>query len=299
MTIDLDSPTIVSLILTELAEPGDKEMSDLLDEHDDTAAGRRAALNAILNPEDTIVSSAARARWTPRLPQESRINSMLEKIERLGMAVISQGDPRYPAWLYRLRAKPTTLYAVGDAEVLRAENKLAIVGARAATSYGDHIALEFAAAASNAGYTTVSGGAYGIDAAVHRSSIASGHKTIAVMAGGVDRFYPMGNLDLLQRVTEHGVVISELSPGQSPTRHRFLERNRIIGAISDGLLVVEAGFRSGSIGAAERAAGIDVPVFAVPGPVTSAASAGTNRLIREGIARPVSNWTELAEDLAN
>jgi DNA processing protein len=141
----------------------------------------------------------------------------------------------------------------------------------------------------------VSGGAYGIDGAAHRAALASDQTTIAFLAGGVDRLYPAGHAALLTRIAERGLLVGELPCGSSPTKWRFLQRNRLIAAASRATVVVEAGRRSGSLNTAGHAAAIGRPLGAVPGPVTSPASAGCHRLIQEYGAACVTSAAEMAE----
>jgi DNA processing protein len=142
----------------------------------------------------------------------------------------------------------------------------------------------------------VSGGAYGIDAAAHRGAVARGGRTVVILAGGVDRAYPAGNARLLDAVVEAGgALLSEVPPGSVPTRSRFLARNRLIAAAGRATVVVEAAWRSGAMSTAHHAARLLRPVGAVPGPVTSSASAGCHRLLREGVAVCVTDVTEVRE----
>ncbi|QBR74269.1 DNA-processing protein DprA [Microbacterium sediminis] len=157
----------------------------------------------------------------------------------------------------------------------------AIVGARAATSYGEHVATELAGDLALEGVAVVSGAAYGIDGAAHRAALREGGLTVAVLAGGVDRVYPAGHAHLLARIAETGAVISEVAPGTAPTKFRFLQRNRLIAALSGATVVVEAGWSSGSLNTASHAASLARPIGAVPGSITSAQSAGCHRLLRE------------------
>ena len=172
---------------------------------------------------------------------------------------------------------------------------VAIVGARAATGYGEHVATEFAAGLVDRGAVVVSGGAYGIDGAAHRGALANGGRTVAVLAGGLDRLYPAGHDALLRRVADTGLLLAEVPCGTPPTRYRFLQRNRLIAAISDSVVIVEAGARSGSLNTAGHAAEIGRPIGVVPGPITSAASAGCHRLLREFPATCVTNVSEVLE----
>ena len=161
---------------------------------------------------------------------------------------------------------------------------LAIVGARAATAYGEHVTAELAYGVAGHGVCVVSGGAYGIDAAAHRSALAAGGQTVVVSAGGLDRPYPAGNASIFDRAAQSGLVISESPPGSAPQRHRFLTRNRLIAAFSTGTLVVEAARRSGAANTAAHAVTQGRPLMAVPGPVTSPMSCGCHDLLR----RPVN-----------
>jgi DNA processing protein len=179
-----------------------------------------------------------------------------------------------------------------------AEQSVSIVGARASTAYGEHVATGLSASLADREFATISGGAYGIDAAAHRGALAaSGGRamTIAVMAGGVDKYYPPGNSDLLGKVADSGAVISESPPGTAPYRSRFLARNRIIAAMSGATVVVEAAMRSGALNTARHACDLLKPVGAVPGPITSMASAGCHQLLRDGIAICVTDAAEIVE----
>jgi DNA processing protein len=222
------------------------------------------------------------ARWVPRL-HAGAAERHLERAGRVGARAIPRGSLEWPAALDDLGpSAPYCLWARGQYSVREAfARAIAVVGSRSSTAYGDHVAATISSGIADAGWTVVSGGAYGIDARVHRAALAAGGVTVAVMAGGVDRLYPQGNADLLARVLETGSVIAEQPPGFPPHRSRFLTRNRIIAA-SAATVVVEAAFRSGALSTANHAARIGRPVGAVPGPVTSASSAGCHRLIREG-----------------
>jgi DNA processing protein len=155
--------------------------------------------------------------------------------------------------------------------------------------------MEASAGLVDRGYAIVSGAAYGIDGMAHRAALASSGQTVAFLAGGVDRFYPSGHDALLARIAERGAVVSELPCGSPPTKWRFLQRNRLIAAASLATIVLEAGWRSGSLNTAGHAATLGRPIGAVPGPVTSAASAGCHRLIREFDATLVTTAVEMAE----
>lgn len=170
-----------------------------------------------------------------------------------------------------------------------------MVGARAATGYGDHVAGELAGDLAATGDLIVSGGAYGIDGAAHRAALGAGGTTAAFMAGGVDRAYPAGHQQLFQRIRAGGVMVSEVPCGAAPTKWRFLARNRLIAAAGAATVVVEAGWRSGSLNTAGHASSLGRPLGAVPGPITSAASAGCHRLLREYAAVCVTTAQEVRE----
>ena len=154
--------------------------------------------------------------------------------------------------------------------------------------------MEITAGLVERGHTIVSGAAYGIDGMAHRAALASAGRTVAYLAGGVDRFYPSGHDALLTRIVETGAVVSELPCGSAPTKWRFLMRNRLIAASTKATLVVEAGWRSGSLNVAGYATSLNRPVGAVPGPVTTAASAGCHRLMREFGATVITSADEAA-----
>jgi DNA processing protein len=172
----------------------------------------------------------------------------------------------------------------------------AIVGARAATSYGLHVAGELGAGLAAAGFTVVSGAAIGVDGAAHRGALAAGGAGVAVLACGIDRSYPAAHEALLERIVATGVVVSEYPPGSVPARHRFLVRNRLIAGLAGGTVVVEAGLRSGAQRTAADARSLGRPVMAVPGPVTSGRSAGCHRMIRDG-AVLVTRVEEVLEEV--
>lgn len=233
-------------------------------------------------------------RWERRLP--SADDPHARRAALVGAHVVTRCDPRWPSALASLgAAEPFALYVRGDGDLDSAwKGGVALVGARASTAYGAHVAAEVASGVAAAGRAILSGGAYGIDAAAHRAAVAVGGVTIAVMAGGVDRLYPAGNDDLLRAVINCGAVVSEVPPGFAPHRSRFLTRNRLIAA-SAATVVVEAAFRSGALNTARHATDLLRPVGAVPGPATSPSSAGCHALIRDGAAVLVAGADHVLE----
>lgn len=242
---------------------------------------------------------AALKRWAPRIPDLAPERD-LATMARLGGRLIIPSDDLWPAQLADLGLQePICLWWRGLEQQLPDVSRcVALVGSRDSTSYGASVTGDLAYSLAQRGITVVSGGAYGIDAHAHRAALAGGTgavPTIAVMAGGVDRFYPSGNEDLLRAVCNQGAVLAEVPPGSAPTRYRFLQRNRLIAALSAVTVVVEARWRSGALNTAHHAETLGRAVGAVPGSVHSANSAGCHRLLRDGGAVCVTDAGEIAE----
>lgn len=311
LTQDAADAMLARVVWSHLVEPGDAVAVALIDvlgagsSLDLLASGSGAkgiyvALGAATGTadEDLPVSmqqvSAGIKRWLPRLERAA----VLEDISiaaAAGAYVIAPGMQEWPEALNDLGAHtPVLLWARGDASTL-AKPSLAVVGARACSSYGTYVTADLTSDACASGLTIVSGAAYGIDAVAHRSALAASAPTVAVLAGGVDRPYPSAHGPLLEQIASAGVVCSEVVPGTAPTRWRFLQRNRIIASLARATLVTEAGPRSGSLNTAGHAAEMGRPLGAVPGPVTNPASLGCHRLIREYGATLVSNGADLRE----
>ncbi|MDO6143869.1 DNA-processing protein DprA [Paenarthrobacter aurescens] len=238
-------------------------------------------------------------RWAPRV-RDLAPDRDLETMTRLGGRLIIPGDALWPEQLEALGLQePLCLWWRGREQPLPGSgHSIALVGSRDSTNYGASVTGDLAYGLAQRGFTVVSGGAYGIDAHAHRGALSGGVAsvpTIAVMAGGVDRFYPSGNEDLLRAVATQGAVISEVPPGSAPTRYRFLQRNRIIAALASVTVVVEARWRSGALNTAHHAESIGRVVAAVPGSIHSANSAGCHRLLRDGGAVCVTDVGEIAE----
>lgn len=240
----------------------------------------------------------ARERWRPRLNLEL-IRTALFKITKVGGFVITPSDPDWPEQLGDLENHaPFALWVRGSGSALRKlEHSISIVGSRGATKYGEFATDSMVSALVPKGFSIVSGGAYGIDGMAHRSTLALKGNTVAVMAGGLDRFYPTGNSDLLRRISQTGAVISEVPPGTVPSKWRFLQRNRLISALGQSTLVIEANWRSGALNTVSHSERLERPIYAVPGPITSPKSAGTNKLIAEERAKLVVDGDDLLERL--
>jgi DNA processing protein len=243
--------------------------------------------------------TAALKRWAPRIPDLAPERD-LATMQRIGGRMIIPSDALWPEQLADLGLhEPICLWWRGlEHQLPPAARSVALVGSRDSTSYGASVTGDLAYSLAQRGFTIVSGGAYGIDAHAHRAALAGAGAvvpTIAVMAGGVDRFYPSGNEDLLRAVANQGAVLAEVPPGSAPTRYRFLQRNRLIAALASVTVVVEARWRSGALNTAHHAETLGRAVGAVPGSVHSANSAGCHRLIREGGAVCVTDAGEIAE----
>lgn len=261
-------------------------------------AGAPPPLGASADDLPGALRALARAlpRWAPRVagldPRAS-----LDALAEVGGTVLVPGDRRWPARLADLGpAAPLCLWVRGEADLARlTAASVAVVGARAATAYGERVAAELASGVAERGVTVLSGGAFGIDAAAHRGALAVDGPTVALLAGGVDRLTPVGNRSVLEAVlSQGGAVVAESPPGVPPSRARFLLRNRLIAAATTATVVVEAAWRSGALSTAARAVELLRPVGAVPGPVSSPASAGCHRLLREG-ATCVTDAAEVLE----
>lgn len=208
--------------------------------------------------------------------------AIFQDAARLGVHVVLLDDPAYPARLAELADAPPYLHVLGHVPVLTARTVVAVVGTREATAYGERVARHLAGALAAAGAVVVSGMARGIDAAAHRAALASGGTTVAVLGTGVDVPYPRVHTTLHAGIGETGAVISELRCGTRATPGAFPRRNRIIAALAEATIVVEAGARSGALITADIAADLGRTVAAVPGPIDVAQSEGANRLLRDG-----------------
>ena len=219
-----------------------------------------------------------------------------EGIARAGVQVLTLRDADYPPLLKEIYAPPPVLFVRG---ALTAEDRVAVamVGTRGATSYGRMVAERLAGDLARHGVTVVSGLARGIDAVAHRAALQAGGRTIAVLGSGVDVIYPGEHRGLADAIANAGALVSEYVPGTKPERDNFPARNRLIAGMTMGTIIIEAGDVSGALITARMALEQNREVFAVPGNVTSAASAGTNALIRRGEAKLISRVEDVLEEL--
>jgi DNA processing protein len=252
-------------------------------------------------PERSGIRGLDRAlqRWAARMDQAPTADQLAEW-RRDGLRLICPGDPEWPTQLDALGdASPVALWLRGSADLRFAcLQSVSIVGARAATAYGSHVGTEMAAALAERGWAVVSGGAFGIDSCAHRGALAADGVTVAVLASGLGYGYPKGHFELFEAIAAQGVLVSEMPPDRRPTRPGFLIRNRMIAALSRGTVVIEAALRSGTFSTAARARDLCRPLMAVPGPVTSALSAGCHELIREWGAVLVTGARDVLEHVS-
>lgn len=303
MTPVTDEQRLARAALTYLAEPGDRLAGAMLG-----ACGADALLDGIRAgrlPETALAGhrldlvDRAMDQWRARIA-EIPDDRDLAAFDRDGIRLACPGDPGWPTQLDVLGdLRPYALWLRGDADLrFCCLRSVSVVGARAATAYGTHVATEVSAALAEHGWTVLSGGAYGVDGAAHRGALAAGGVTIAVLACGVDDPYPRGNHDLFEAISAQGVLVSEWPPGRTPTRPRFLIRNRVIAALGRGTVVVEAAVRSGALNTARFARDLCRPLMAVPGPVTSEMSQGCHWMMREWGAVCVTGVSDVLEEVA-
>ena len=219
----------------------------------------------------------------------------LEKLESGGAEALSFEDSSYPALLRQIADPPPVIYILGKKELLQGD-AVAIVGSRAATVYGKRTAFSLAESLARFKVGVVSGLALGIDAEAHAGSLAAGGATVAVLGCGLDVVYPRQNSNLYRKISAHGVLVSEYPLGTRPEGFRFPARNRIIAGLSQGVVVVEAAKKSGSLITAQLALDYDREVFAVPGQVDSHKSAGAHWLLQQG-AKLVLRAEDIVEEL--
>ena len=273
------------IALSMIAEPNDPATGHVLTRHGGVETLR-------LIESDDEVPGLARAdalMWRERLTARVTpgLLDQMAQAERHGFGTLIPADKEWPAGLNNLGERaPDLLWTRGAASFLTTplSDRATITGARAATPYGEHVAGELAMGLADEERVVVSGGAYGIEGAAHKSVLAASGQTIAVLTGGLDRPYPAGHSELLSRIGDVGLLVSELPPGAAPTRYRFLARNRLLAALSGLTVIPEASPRSGSMTPVIAARELGRGVGAVPGPVTSVASAGPNELIKQGFA---------------
>ena len=294
----------------EHGEP-DTQLSDFLHSVGTPAEGESAlfcSANGYYTPGEHQMSrdkfgkalATRRLRWNRRM--ERTLNAEAHMAATCGAWLVTPADPLWPPQLNDLGpARPYGLWCRGDSRHLldvASAPSVALVGSRDPSIYGTEATTHLAAELARRGYTVISGGAMGIDIAAHRAALTqqgSDLPTIAFMAGGLDRLYPAQNSDALNMIVDRGLIMSEVSVGNTPTRWRFLERNRLIAALARHTIVVEARWRSGALNTARHAMEIGRTLWAVPGQINSPNSVGTNRLLRDGLAQTLTEAADILE----
>ena len=294
----------------EHGEP-DTQLSDFLHSVGAPAEGESAlfcSANGYYTPGEHQMSrdkfgkalATRRLRWNRRM--ERSLNAEAHMAATCGAWLVTPADPLWPRQLNDLGpARPYGLWCRGDSRHLldvASAPSVALVGSRDPSIYGTEATTHLAAELARRGYTVISGGAMGIDIAAHRAALTqqgSDLPTIAFMAGGLDRLYPAQNSDALNMIVDRGLIMSEVSVGNTPTRWRFLERNRLIAALARHTIVVEARWRSGALNTARHAMEIGRTLWAVPGQINSPNSVGTNRLLRDGLAQTLTEAADILE----
>lgn len=292
--------------LTAVAGPGNTWLSDLLDRNgaasvwaalargQDPPGADTAEVDA--DPEAQRAMERTWRRWRTRAERVSP-DGLLGDSAEMGVRFVAPGDPEWPGRLDGLDPEPYGLWVRGGGDLRNlCLRSVALVGARAATSYGEHVASEMAYTLGEHSVITVSGGAYGIDGAAHRAAHAVG-ATVVVLACGLDVDYPRGHAALFADVARRGALVSERPLGATPRARDFLVRNRLIAALTPGTVVIEAGRRSGALNTATHATSMGRAVMAVPGPVTSALSVGCHSLLRDHGALCVTGAGDVLEHL--
>lgn len=290
---DVRDERTARMALACVSEPGDKGLGELVAEDGAEAVWR------------SLWEGRRESRWGRRLGVV-RLREVLSVMHQRRIRFIMPGDAEWPGQLDDLshaehvgvKARPLGLWAAGPGHLAEwADGSLAIVGTRISTPYGETIAADLAADVAARGVTVVSGGAYGIDVCAHRGALSARGRTIAVLASGLDAPYPRGNARVFEEIRAQGILLSELPPGDRPSRPRFLSRNRVIAALATGALMVEAKIRSGAQNTLRWADKLSRHRMAVPGPVTSAQSEGPHQELRDG-ATLVSSAAEVLEIIA-
>jgi DNA processing protein len=269
--------------LSRVVEPPCAELAALVSRVGPVEAAERVRRGAV---DDTL------ARRTKARRDIDCAAADLEILARRGGRLITVDDDEWPGLAFTAfggavaksdSRPPLVLWALGPARLDETSQRAAaLIGTRAATSYGEHVAADLATGLAERDVAVISGGAYGIDGAAHRAALAVDGLTMAVLAGGIDIPYPAGHSALLHRISADGLLVTEYPLGVRPARHRFLTRNRLVAACAGAVIVVEAGLRSGAANTAAWARALGRVVGAVPGPVTSSASNGCHALLRAG-----------------
>ena len=298
----LDEVRVARIVLAHATEPGRRDLGELV-----RSVGPVVALDRVrCGNIPTSLLEVTATRLSTIDPRRTAARAV-DLAARVGARIITPEDDEWPAHLDDLvristpgsntierdTDPPQAIWLRGRPSLSQAcERAVAVVGSRASTAYGDHVAADLAYGLAERGWTVVSGGAFGVDAAAHRGALAASGLTIAVLAGGVERAYPPAHQLLFERIVETGLLLSEWPPGTNSFRHRFLVRNRLIAALAQGTVLVEANVRSGARFTLRRTRRLGRMAMVVPGPVTSAMSTGAHEELRSDEPTTLVTGTE-------
>ncbi|MEU3249495.1 DNA-processing protein DprA [Streptomyces sp. NPDC006997] len=293
-----DGELLDRVLLTRVLEPGDEVGGRWVREY-----GAGEVVRRLLGADGAALPGVSPKRWGGLRARARRAEPErdLAVAAAAGVRFVRPGQVEWPGQLDDLGdGRPIGLWVRGRPALRTwALRSVAVVGARACTEYGAHMAVTLAAGLAERGWVVVSGGAYGVDGAAHRGALGAGGATVAVLACGLDRPYPRGHVQLIERIGEQGLLVGELPPGDHPTPSRFVLRNRVIAALTRGTVVVEAAYRSGSLATARAAQRLGRHTMGVPGPATSGLSGGVHELLRQDavLVTDAADVVELVGDM--
>lgn len=288
------------IVLSLIADPDDALTGRVLSQVGGVEVLRLLDMETSIPALDENEAKVWRSRLAPRL--DIGVLATADSYRQLGMNTLIASDDHWPTALVDLGPRqPYVLWTKGATSFLSGalSDRVTITGSRASTQYGNRVASDLTIGLADEDRTIVTGGGYGIEGASLRETLATGAQGIVVLATGIERRYPSGNARMLDTLGDVGLLISESPPDAVPTKRAFLARHRVLAALSGASVVVEAGFRSGARNIAKEAVALDRKVGAVPGPITSAASSGTNEILRDGTASVVTQTSDVLHLLDN
>ena len=277
------------LVFMSFYEIPNKKQEMLLEELDDFSIE-----SVLINPATKRILSSEEILKMMKAYDARELNSSIENMKRSGIDILTIYSEKYPKTLLDLPERPLVLYAKGDLSLL-SKKSVAVVGTRTPTAYGKIVTEKFVKKLAESGLVIVSGLCYGVDAIAHRTTLDVGGKTIAVIGGGFNHIYPATNTNMAKEIAEKGLLLSEYPPSFEPKKYTFPRRNRIVAGISDGVLITEAGIKSGTLHTKEYALLYGKDIFTIPGNITSTMSALPNELIKTAQAECVLSPSDILE----
>lgn len=277
------------LVFLSAFELSVKKQESILDSLEDFSVDSMLRNSKVLNVLTTEEYHKLVSSYDKRV-----LDSSIDNMQRNGIKIVTIFSDEYPEKLRDLPDRPLILYAKGDLSLAN-QKSVAVVGTRMPSNYGRIVTEKFSEKLAQSGLVVVSGLCYGVDEIAHKKTLAVGGKTIAVVGSGFNNIYPATNTTLSMEIAEKGLLLSEYPPSFKPKRYTFPRRNRIVAGLSDGVLIVEAGIKSGTIHTKEYALEYGRDIFAVPGNITSNKSELTNQLIKSGQAECVLSADEIVD----